>query len=306
MMNRKFKSFLEFTSFFKTDKICYKYLELYRWNKSPICPHCETAKPYELSNARMFKCRNKECRKKFNALTKTIFENTNLSLHIWFAAIYLFTSHKKGISSIQLGKDLGITQKSAWFVLQRIRLMLCSGSEIKLSNIVEMDETYVGGKRQNDKNSKEKGFQGRSTKRKVPVIGLLERKGLVRTVVVKDASSKTITDIIENNVSDDAVIMTDGWKGYSKVKNRNEHLKVDHKKGEYVSGDVHINTIEGFWSLMKRGIIGIYHKVSVKHLDYYCGEFEFRYNFRTATEMGRFNFALRQANKRVRYKELTR
>ncbi len=300
----KVKSFLDFVNHFKSNEVCREYLEEVMWDNKPKCPHCDTEEPYKLNDHKTYKCRNKECRKKFNVLTKTIFENSNIPLPKWFAAIYLITSHKKGISSIQLSKDIGVTQKSAWFVLQRIRELLNSEILTPLSNIIEVDETYVGGKRRNDKNMVGKGHQGRSTKSKTPIIGMLERKGKVKTKVVSDVGSKTIDDLLNDNVAPNSTVMTDGWRGYKKVHKNHNHLVIDHSSGVYVMGDIHINTIEGFWSLLKRSIIGIYHKVSVKHLHRYCNEFEFRYNLRDQTEMNRFIMALKQPTKRLRYKEL--
>lgn len=297
MIKTSFKSFLQFAKHFHDDATCRNHLEQVIWNNKPKCPHCETEKPYRLSDGKIFKCRNVECRKKFTVATGTTFEGTMLPLSTWFAAIYLLSSHKKGISSIQLCRDLGITQKTSWFLMQRIRKMMDDKNQSLLSNIVEVDETYVGGK-------SGKGTQGRSTKTKVPVVGLLERKGKVRTQVVKNTRGKTLFDIINAKVDRSATVMTDGWLGYKRVKNLNEHLVIDHSKGEYVIGNLHTNTIEGFWSLLKRGIIGIYHKMSVKHLQRYCIEFEFRYNTREYTDFERFGLVLKQSGGRLKYKEL--
>jgi transposase-like protein len=190
----------------------------------------------------------------------------------------LITSHKKGISSIQLSKDVGVTQKTAWFMLQRIRFAVRTKSFSKpLENTVEVDETYIGGKNKNrHSNKKVANSQGRSTKSKTAVFGLVERNGRVVAMKVNNTSGHTLKPLINAHVTPDTNLMSDEWKAYTGLSKMYNHKFVKHGDGEYVNGDIHTNTIEGFWSLLKRGIIGIYHNVSSKHLDKYLDEFEYR------------------------------
>jgi transposase-like protein len=228
-----------------------------------------------------------------------------MPLQKWFLAIWLVTSHKKGISSLQLGRDLDITQKSAWFMLQRIRKCFGIDNDVQLSNEVEVDETYVGGKNKNrHANKKFKNSQGRSAKDKTPVVGMVERGGKVTARTVENVKSVTLTAEIIRNVKESATLYSDEWLGYKGVSRIYDHSIVKHNQGQYVNGRVHTNTIEGFWSLLKRGIFGIYHFTSKKHLQMYVDEFVFRYNTRKHTENERFNLLLCNIENRITYKEL--
>jgi len=220
-------------------------------------------------------------------------------------AIYLISAHKKEKASLQLGKDLKVTQKTAWFMNHRIRYAMTSKSFLLglNSNIVEADETYVGGKNKNK--HKNKRLPGTGTANKIPVFGMVERKGEVRAVPVLKADTTTLTDIIRKNIDKKAVLMTDDHGAYRKIHREFEHLVVNHTEGEYGVGMIHTNTIEGFWSLLKRGIIGIYHNVSPQHLHRYCDEFSFRYNTRDSEDGVRFIYTLsRTKGKRLKYKTL--
>lgn len=212
------------------------------------------------------------------------------------------TAHKKGISSLQLSRDIGVTQKSAWFMTQRIRLAMKNKSLFKpLSNIVECDETYIGGKK--IRNSK----RGRGAEHKTPVFGMVERQGEIFTIPVENCKKKTLQTIINDKVDKNARIMTDEWLAYKGLnKNYKMHNIVNHSRKEYVNGDIHVNTIEGFWSLLKRGIVGIYHSVSPKHLHRYCNEFNFRYNTKELKDNSRFTNMLNVCEGRLTYNELIR
>lgn len=300
---KSFTNLIEVMMHFSDENTCKEYLEQMRWGGNIICPHCENdEKIYSMK--KNYKCA--KCRKQFSVTKGSIFENSAIPLQKWFAGIWLITSHKKGISSLQLHRDLGITQKSAWFMLQRIRFAIRTKSFSKpLANTVEADETYVGGKNKNRHADKKIPFaQGRSTKDKTPVFGLVERNGRVVAMKVSNTTQKTIHPIIKNLVSKDANLMTDEWKAYRGLASYYNHAFVKHGEGQYVVGDAHTNTIEGFWSLLKRGIIGIYHHVSEKHLDAYVDEFEYRYNTKHLECADRFSNMLALSNCRITYKNL--
>jgi transposase-like protein len=302
----EFKNLIEVTTYFAEESRCKEHLYKLRWNGGePVCPHCGHDKAYNLKKEFTYKCA--KCRKPFSVTKGTIFENSPISLQKWFVAIYLITSHKKGISSLQLSKDISITQKSAWFLLQRIRYAVRTRDFNKqLENDVEIDETYVGGKNKNRHFDKRVEFsQGRSGKDKVAVFGILERKGKVVAMSVKNTSGKVLKPLILKHVSNDANLMSDEWNAYKGLNRFFNHQIVRHGQGEYVNGNVHTNTIEGFWSLLKRGIIGIYHNVSLKHIDKYIDEFEYRYNTRHKGESERFLNMLSKSNSRLDYATLT-
>jgi len=299
-MFKEIKSIIQLVQVFKDQETCIAHLERIRWNNNPVSPFDPTSKVYKC--ARGWKCKNTG--KYFNVKTGTLFDNTKTPLQKWFIAIYLVTAHKKGISSVQLAKDIDVTQKTAWFMLQRIRA--CFGNDNqKLQNEVEVDETYVGGKNKNRHADKKiKGSQGRSTKSKTPVVGMVERGGILKASVTENTTARTLTKQIADNISQTAKVYTDEWVGYNSIKRIYDHSVVKHNSGEFVRGRVHTNTIEGFWSIMKRGVVGIYHFTSRKHLQKYVDEFVFRYNTRLASESDRFNMLLSQCDVRTTYNTL--
>ncbi|MFG6685222.1 IS1595 family transposase [Mariniflexile sp. HNIBRBA6329] len=211
---------------------------------------------------------------------------------------------KKGISSHQLAKDIKVTQKSAWFMLQRIRTSFEPTKEA-FSNVVEIDETWMGGLEKNKHmNKRTKGTQGRSAKTKTPVLGILERDGKVYAIPVSDTTSKTLRPIIENKIVKGSKIYTDEWKSYRILANNYDHQFIKHSANQYVDGAVHTNNIENFWSLLKRGIDGIYHHVSDKHLSKYVNEYTFRYNNRKMTDGSKFDVCIANATQKLTYKDL--
>ena len=302
MINKDFNSIIELLKAFPNEQSCIEHLEELRWNGYVVSPYDTTSKVWKC-NGNKYKCKN--TRKYFNVKTGTLFDNTKIPLQKWFLAIWLVTSHKKGISSMQLARDLDVTQKTAWFMLHRIRRCFGIENNNDLDNNVEVDETYVGGKNKNrHKSKKVEGAQGRSAKDKTPIVGMVERGGKLNARKVDNVQSHTLTQEVIQCVKDSANLYTDEWVGYNGVAKLYNHAMVNHGAGKYVNGDAHTNTLEGFWSLLKRGIIGIYHFVSRKHLQAYVDEFVFRYNTRHSTESGRLNFLLANMGVRTTYRRL--
>jgi transposase-like protein len=301
MFNGEFKSIIELVRVFKDEQTCIDHLTELRWSGNVVSPFDESSKVY-VCKGNKYRCKNTG--KYFNVKTNTLFDNSKVSLQAWFMAIYLVTSHKKGISSLQLGRDLNVTQKTAWFMLQRIRNCFGIENNSDLNNEVEIDETYVGGKNKNRHNNKKVEFsQGCSLKDKTPVLGMVERHGKVVAKQIEDTKAKTIIPEIVN-ILKDAIVYTDEYLSYRSLQRIYDHNFVKHNQGQYVDGRIHTNIIEGFWSLLKRGIFGIYHFTSKKHLQKYVDEFVFRYNTKNNCDQSRFNLLLANSNNRLKYKEL--
>ncbi|HVW98339.1 MAG TPA: IS1595 family transposase [Mucilaginibacter sp.] len=314
MINIEFKSIRELIKAFPDEQTCINHLEQLRWNGNVISPFDETSKVYKCAGNK-YKCRNTG--KYFNVRTATLFDNTKIELQTWFLAIFLVTAHKKGISSLQLGRDLNVTQKTAWFMLQRIRN--CFGidaAETDIDNdnklggsgvIVEVDETVVGGKVKNMTNKKRKVIAENKADRhnnKTVVLGLMERGSRLRMQVVKPGDF--VPNMVRANVDSESVLMTDTANTYVTVgKEYAHHGVVDHSKKEYANGAYYTNSIEGCFSLFDRMVIGIYHNISPKHMQKYTDEFTFRYNSRKATDCIRFNTLLTNCTNRLTYAQLT-
>lgn len=303
-----FKSMYDMTKTLNTEEKCREHLEKLRWNGEPICPKCGSQRKdhYKIKTRGEYKGRYKckDCRLPFSVTVGTIFEKSTIPLQKWFMAIFLFTTGKKGISSLQLHRSIGITQKSAWFILSRLRNAVHNRVDFQFDGITQVDETFVGGKnRSRNKGKKIANTQGRSLKTKIPVFGMLNN-GLVYTEVVKNTKGKTLKTIIRGKVKGGSVIVSDGWMGYRGLWWDYSHKIIKHNLGYYKSGAYHTNGIEGFWSLLKRGIIGMYHFVSPQHLHLYCDEFTYRYNIRTLSEGEKFNLTLINSDERLMYKEL--
>lgn len=337
MINLEFKSIRELIAAFPDEQSCIDHLEQLRWNGNVISPFEPNSKVYKCAGNK-YKC--KVTGKYFNVRTNTLFDNTKIDLLTWFVAIYLLTGHKKGISSLQLSRDLNITQKSAWFVAQRIRACFDIVPDVEDDSkiggegeTVAVDETFVGGKNKNrHKDKKVEASQGRSCKDKTPVLGMLQNEkseiierphkvikdrtvmekillkpAIVKCVVTKDTSEGSLKPSIEDIIKHGSTVVTDEWKAYNNLRANYDHRIVDHTIKEYVNtnGDT-TNAIEGFWTIFKRSYIGIYHYMSRKHLQRYADEMSFRYNSKHITDCSRFNLLLSNLTNRTTYKNLTK
>lgn len=299
---KRFRSLMELLETFPTDESCIIYLENILWHNKVISPFDKKSQVYHLGNHR-YMCKNTQ--KIFHVKIGTIFQGTKVPMRKWFIAIWLIISHKKGISSLQLSRDIQVTQKTAWYMLQKIRTCFICRNKGKLKGKVECDETFVGGKNKNRHwDKKVKNSQGRCFIDKTPVLGMLQRKGKVIGRVIKNTSKYELTPKILEYIDSAAILYTDEWQGYNEVAEMYEHYSVDHSRGQYADGDICTNTIEGFWSLLKRGIIGIYHHLSREHLQFYVNEFCFRYNTRKISDFSRFNLLLRNIKFQLTYQQI--
>lgn len=282
---------------FPTEEACIAYLEKVRWPDQRYCPHCGSTKTYKFKSGKLFKCG--DCRKQFTAKVGTIFTDSHIPLQKWFLAVYMLTSLKKGVSSIAIAKQLDVTQKSAWFMLQRIRYAMSYGTFDKpLEGTLEGDETYIGGK---------SDLKGKFSN-KVAVLGLVEKQkgtGKIVTMVTKHADATVALPFIRANAKKGSEIQTDESRIYHRLKREYTHQFVTHQNLEYVRDDVTTNTIEGAWDHLKLGLRAIYMGVSPKHLSMYCDEFGFRYNTRDLKDGERFEQWFNRVNgKHLPYKSL--
>ncbi len=291
---------------FSDEQVCRDYLVQHRWGGVPICPYCGCNKSYKIENGKRYKCANKECHKKYSVTVGTVAQDTNISLSIWFGATYILSSHKKGISSVQLGKDLGVSQKTAWFILHRIREAFREKKGLFLTKEVQADETYIGGKESNKHEVKKLDIPLSSRMEdKTPVVGLVQTGGNVVTKAMPWVTKKNINNLITEHVSKDATLVTDSSALYHSLNDKYNHIVINHSHHQYRVGTFHTNSIENYWSIFKRGIYGIYHQISRKHLQAYCSEFEFRFNNRKANDADRFEMVLSTFEGNMSYKKLT-
>jgi transposase-like protein len=256
---------------------CRDFLQELRWPHGVECPRCEARDVAKIKGRNQLRCRS--CDYRFSVTVGTVFADSHLPLWKWFLATYLMAESKKGISAKQLQRSLGVTYKTAWYLGHRIRSAMEDDAPVPLSGIVEVDETYIGGKTRGGKGSK--GGPGRGTK-KAMVLGAVERGGEVRIQVGDRPNKATLHAFIHENVADDAeAIHTDAWQAYGGIGDADTlHEFVSHNQGEWLRGIVHTNTVDGVWSLLKRSIVGSYHQLSAKHLPAYLDEIAFRFNNR--------------------------
>ncbi|MPY70145.1 MAG: IS1595 family transposase [Alphaproteobacteria bacterium] len=274
---------------FSDDNKARKYLESLRWENGRFCPYCGEAERTSKVGGRAGYYRCLSCKKQFTVRVGTIFERSHIPLHKWVAAFYLMASSKKGISAHQLHRMLGITYKSAWFMAHRIREAMRPGSDFGPmggeGKTVEADETYVGGKLANMHRDKRKAVSAGGSWGKEMVFSLVERGGSVRSVHTPSVNAATLRPILIAQVDRASLLVTDDAGQYRHMKRDFNHEVVNHSAGEYVRGEAHTTTIEGYFSILKRGVTGTYHHVSQQHLKRYLAEFDFRYNERAGLKV---------------------
>lgn len=305
----KINNILELTDYFKGEEDCIDYLKSLIWNNDtpPCCPRCGFVNVYSFKNGKTYKCA--ECRNKFNLFTNTIFENTKLPLKKWITAIYILCSEKRGVSSYQLTKYIGVTQNTAWFMLQRIRKLFEALQPTALEGTCTADETYIGGKQKNKHEDKKvKGQQGRGSSEKINVVGVMQVGGQVKTCVTKSVGQDVLIPFLKQYVVPNSTIMTDEWKGYNGLNKTFTHTICDHNKKQYVSDTgATTNNLENYWSHVKRAVIGTYYHISKKHINRYLLEFDYKFNYRKLTDGDKLNLTLRQLPKtRLKYNDLIR
>lgn len=295
-------NFTELGKKFNTQEKCIKHLEKVRWNNLPKCPYCNKIEHISArANEFRYQCNN--CGNSFSVLIDTIFEDTNMPLPIWFQLVAIIMNSKMGISSMEISRNLGITQKTAWFNAMKVRCAMLDDFDM-LEGICEMDEAYLGGKPRKPSNklpdnvpsiSRVELKRGRGTL-KTPVVGIVSRgeKGEVATKVIEKLSTRNLLAMLKQHVSTDgAMLITDEFAAYHKFDEVIEHLTIEHKK-EFSKGIIHTNTIEGFWSLLKNGIHGNYRAISKKYLPFYLTEYSYKYNKRSEKDYG-FNETIENA-----------
>ena len=304
--DRKGISLKELFKLFPDDATAEAWFAEQRWNGLPACPHCgsENVQSGAKHHSMPFRCREKECAKRFSVKTGTVMQSSNLGYQVWAIAIYLMTTSLKSVSSMKLHRDLDITQKSAWHLAHRLRQSFTVGNPLPMSGPCEADESYFGGKVRNMSNVKRKEFEGRGTVGKTAVVGMKDRgTKQVRAKVVKHTDADTLHGFIAMHADGNAKVYTDDATAYSGLPF--DHETVKHSVGEYVREQIHTNGIERFWSMLKRAHKGTFHKISPKHLERYVEEFAGRQNVRALdTKQQMSLIAQRIQGKQLKYQDL--
>ena len=299
-----YDTMMEMLAKFLDEQSCIAHLEQLRWPCGIICPLCGSPrKIHKRARQGIYKCG--ECKKEFSIRKGTIYEESRLPLRKWFVAAWLMSSSRKGVSSYQLAREIGVTQKTAWFVLGRLRKAAqAAGDDLgPMDGPVEADETYLGGKEKN-KHASKKLHAGRGGVGKDIAIGLRSRKGRVIAQKATRVDGVTLSEFVHSNVPVDAELYTDDHGGYTRLSKEYRHEVVVHSVGEYVRGKAHTNGIESFWALLKRGYHGVFHHFTWKHLDGYLSEFSFRWNLLGMGGGARMNATLSSGfNTRLTYEE---
>ena len=310
---QKPRTLQEAITYFSDEQFCLEYLIEQRWPRGVICPICGNDQVHYLAKQQRWQCQTKHARRQFSIKVGTVMEDSPIPLSKWLPAIWLLANCKNGISSYELGRGIGVTQKTAWFMLHRIRLAMQDDTPEKMSGQVEADETLIGGKaRFMHKSRKEKTLQGgRGSAGKTIVVGLLERgqgkqKSRVQTTVVKNTDRATLHREVRQRLETGSELHTDEHGGYTGLEDEYAHEVISHAANEYVRGHVTTNRIENFWTLLKRTIKGSYVSVEPFHLHRYLDEQAFRFNARGGTDTDRFDHVTRTVvGKRLTYQKLT-
>ena len=292
------------------EALAVEFLEKQRWGDSPACPHCGGIHVYQMKGRdgernKRFLWRCRDCTQQYTVRIGTVFEESRIALRHWCYAFWAACASKKGVSALQISRMTGVSYKSALFMMHRVRYAMTDdhSTPIPMKGTVEIDETYVGGKpRYKGKHNLKKCGRGTD---KTPVVAIVQRGGNVRAQVVPKVNGRNLRAVIRENVDPSARVMTDESRLYNGLdKEYARHDSINHSAKQYADGDITTNTVEGFFSILKRGVIGTFHSVSKEHLHRYVGEFEYKYNTRKLTDGERLCLAIQKAEgKRLVYKE---